>query len=475
MTLTPLWTSQEIAGIFSTEVKISWQCQGISIDSRTTTEGDIFFALTGPNSNGHDYVKLAIAKGAVAAVVSKPVQGLDPDFLVMVDDVKDALDSLAQAARARVDIPVIAVTGSVGKTGTKEALKAALGRNKKVHASVLSYNNDIGVPLSLARMPRDADYGIFELGMNHAGELRLLSKMVRPHVAIITTVELAHSEFFRDVEEIADAKAEIFEGLMPGGTVVLNHDNRQYARLSAKAKEGNIENIISFGSDETAHVHLLRQAFHETCSCVIANVMGRVMTFKIGMLGHHWVMNSLAILAAVETVGGDLGLAGLGLAEMTPLKGRGRRHQIFLDHSGEASILLIDESYNANPASMRAALETLEQTGVRPGARHIAVLGDMAELGDMSEELHGELGDVVTDKDIDRVYTVGPHMKRLSDSLAAFRVGGHFDSRAALEEKLIRDIRPGDVIMVKGSNASGMAKVVEKILDMEALAIKQAV
>jgi len=195
--MTPLWTDQEIATILHTGVTDSWQCQGISIDSRTLEEGDLFFALIGPNSDGHDYVKMAIAKGAVAAIVSKPVKGIDPKFLVTVDDVKTALETLGRAARTRVDIPIIAITGSVGKTGTKEALKNALSRNKKIHASVLSYNNDIGVPLSLARMPRDADYGIFELGMNHAGELRSLSKMVRPHVAIITTVELAHSEFFQ--------------------------------------------------------------------------------------------------------------------------------------------------------------------------------------------------------------------------------------------------------------------------------------
>ena len=473
--MTPLWTDQEIAKIFDIKLNNSWQCQGISIDSRTLEEGDLFFALIGPNSDGHDYVKMAIAKGAVAVVVSKPVEGLDPKLLVMVKDVKVALETLGRAARARVDIPIIAITGSVGKTGTKETLKNALSRNKKVHASVLSYNNDIGVPLSLARMPRDADYGIFELGMNHAGELRILSKMVRPHIAIITTVELAHSEFFRDVEEIADAKAEIFEGLMPGGTAVLNHDNLQYCRLNDKASAAGVSKIISFGSDNTAHVHIVRQAFHDTCSCVIASVMGQIMTFKIGMLGHHWVMNSLAILAAVEAVGGDLGLAGLGLAETKPLKGRGRRHRIFLDMSGEESILLIDESYNANPASMKAALETLEQTAQHDDARRIAVLGDMAELGEKSDELHAALADEMEKRDINRVYTVGSHMKKLSERLAGFRNGGHFDDRTALEAALIRDLRPSDVVMVKGSNASGMSIIVDKILDMEVSVVKQAV
>lgn len=474
MSVTPLWTNVEFDQIVGSTSQVPWQCQGISIDSRTVGAGDLFFALIGPNSDGHDYVKMAIARGAVAAVVSKPVTGLDPKLQVKVNDVQHALEQLGQAARARVDIPIIAVTGSVGKTGTKEALKCALSRNKKVHASVLSYNNDIGVPLSLARMPRDADYGIFELGMNHAGELGPLSKMVRPHVAVITTIELAHSEFFKDITAIADAKAEIFEGLEPGGTVILNHDNPQFGRLSEAAQARGIENIVSFGSDETAQINIVRQVFHPTCSCVIAQVMDQILTFKIGMLGHHWVMNSLAILGAVVAVGGDLGLAGLGLAEMQPLKGRGRRHQIFLDPSNEASILLIDESYNANPASMRAALQTLQQTTPQHKARRIAVLGDMGELGEQSDELHGALASVLKEKDIDRVYMVGPHMKHLSDRLDKFRNAGHFKDRETLETALVNDLRHGDVIMVKGSNASGMNKVVDKILDLEESVLKQA-
>ncbi|WP_417623275.1 UDP-N-acetylmuramoylalanyl-D-glutamyl-2,6-diaminopimelate--D-alanyl-D-alanine ligase [Paremcibacter congregatus] len=474
MSLTPLWSSAEVAKVLDCREEASWQCQGVSIDSRTVEAGDLFFALIGPHSDGHDYVKMAVARGAVAAVVSKPVKGLDPKFQVKVDDVQQALNKLGEAGRARVDIPIIAVTGSVGKTGTKEALKCALSRNKKVHASVLSYNNDIGVPLSLARMPRDVDYGIFELGMNHAGELGPLSKMVRPHVAMITTVELAHSEFFENIEAIADAKAEIFEGLEPGGTVILNHDNPQFTRLSDAAKTRGIDHIISFGSDESAHIHVIRQVFHPTCSCVIAQVMGQIMTFKVGMLGHHWVMNSLAILGAVKAVNGDLGLAGLGLAEMQPLKGRGRRHQIFLDPTNEASILLIDESYNANPASMRAALQTLQQTTPQHKVRRIAVLGDMGELGDQSAMLHAALADVLKEKNIDRVYMVGPQMKHLSDRLDKFRNAGHFPDREALESALLRDLRSGDVVMVKGSNASGMGKVVDKILDLEEPVAKQA-
>lgn len=475
MTISPLWTGAEIAQILDYNVTGNWSCMGISIDSRTLEEGDLFFALIGPNSDGHDHVKMAVAKGAVAVVVSKQIEGLDPKFLVMVDDVKTALEKLARAARARVDVPIIAITGSVGKTGTKEALKNALNRNKKVHASVLSYNNDIGVPLSLARMPRDVDFGIFELGMNHAGELGPLSRMVRPDVALITTVELAHSEFFKDVNEIADAKAEIFEGLTPQGTIILNHDNHQFDRLYDKARQAGLENIVSFGTHDAADVMAIKQIFHDTCSCVIANVNDKIMTFKVGMLGQHWVMNSLAILATVDAVGGDLCLAGLGLAEMKPLKGRGRRHQIFLGISNEGSILLIDESYNANPASMRAALETLSHAPVGKTAKRIAVLADMAELGQKSDELHAALCSVIEEQNIDRVYMVGPHMKNLSEHLTGFRNGGHFESRNDLETALMRDVRSGDVVMVKGSNASGMMTLVDNILDRDMPLIKQAV
>ncbi|MBT7583114.1 MAG: UDP-N-acetylmuramoylalanyl-D-glutamyl-2, 6-diaminopimelate--D-alanyl-D-alanine ligase, partial [Kordiimonadaceae bacterium] len=307
MSLLPLWTSGELETVFGTKLAGKWNSFGVSIDSRTLEEGDLFFALCGPNFDGHGYVEAAFEKGAAGAVVTKKVLGVDADKLIIVDDVMAALVKLGKAGRGRVDIPIIAVTGSVGKTGTKEALKAALSRYKKTHASVLSYNNDVGVPLSLARMPYDAQYGIFEMGMNHAGELKELVKMVRPDVAIITTVDLAHSEYFKNVEEIADAKAEIFTAMNGGGTAILNYDNDHYERLVEKAQQAGVEKIISFGNSELADVKALRHFFHDTCSCVIADIMGKVMTYKVGMLGFHWVMNSLAVLATVEAVGADLG------------------------------------------------------------------------------------------------------------------------------------------------------------------------
>ncbi|MBL4603589.1 MAG: UDP-N-acetylmuramoylalanyl-D-glutamyl-2,6-diaminopimelate--D-alanyl-D-alanine ligase [Emcibacteraceae bacterium] len=477
MSLLPLWTSQELGMVFGVNIATRRNSYGVSIDSRTLEKDDLFFALSGPNFDGHGYVKTALENGASCAVVSKAVDGVDPDRLIIVDNVMAALIMLGKAGRDRVNVPIIAVTGSVGKTGTKEALKAALSRYKKTHASVLSYNNDVGVPLSLARMPYDAQYGIFEMGMNHSGELKELVKLVRPDVAIITTVELAHSEFFENVEEIADAKAEIFTAMNEGGIVVLNFDNPHFARLKSKAEAAGVRKIISFGNDERADVKVMHHFFHDTCSCIIADIMGKVMTYKVGMLGYHWVMNSLAVLATVDAVGADLGLSGLGLAELQPLVGRGRRERIYFDMTAAASFLLIDESYNANPASMKAAINTLGECEDSEGGRKIAVLSDMAELGEHAAELHCDLAAVLNDAEIDCVFAVGKHMKYLADFIVRQYPNinvSYFNDKNAIERALLHDIRDGDVIMIKGSNSGGMASIVRKLQNLDFNQDKQA-
>ncbi len=470
MDLLPLWTSKELEAVFGVDVASTWNSYGVSIDSRTIEKGDLFFALSGPNFDGHTYVKSAFDSGAAGAIVDREIEGAPKDRQIIVDDVMAALVELGKAGRARVDVPIIAVTGSVGKTGTKEALKAALARHRKTHASVLSYNNDVGVPLSLARMPYDTQYGVFEMGMNHAGELRELVKLVRPDVSIITTVELAHSEFFESVEEIADAKAEIFTTMNNGGTAVLNFDNPHFERLKKSAEASGVKKIISFGNSELADVKVLRHFFHDTCSCVIADVMGKVMTYKVGMLGYHWVMNSLAVLASVEAVGADLGLSGLGLAELQPLVGRGRRERIYFDIATEESFLLIDESYNANPASMKAAIKTLGQCETENVGRKIAVLSDMGELGEQADELHCELAPVLDKADVEQIFAVGPHMKQLCDFIIhqypTINVN-YFNDKDALQRALLHDIRDGDVIMIKGSNSGGMSAVVKRLQGLD--------
>jgi len=367
---------------------------------------------------------------------------------------------LARAARARLGAQVIAVTGSVGKTSTKEVLRRVLGAQGETHASAASFNNHWGVPLSLARCPATARFAIFEIGMNHAGEIEPLVRLVRPHVAVITTVEPVHLEFFAGVEAIADAKAEIFEGLEPGGAAVLNRDNPQFARLQRRAKQLGVSRIVSFGADREADARLIDVSLHPACSAVRANILKHDLTYKLGMPGRHMAINSLAVLAAASLAGADLALAGLALSQAQPASGRGVRHVLEVGH-GEAT--LIDESYNANPASMAAALNVLGAAIIGPHGRRIAVLGDMLELGPTAAQLHRDLIDAVKANHIDLVYCCGPLMRNLWDTLSTGKRGGYAVSSAALESQVIAAIRAGDAIMVKGSLGSKMKPIVNAL------------
>jgi UDP-N-acetylmuramoyl-tripeptide--D-alanyl-D-alanine ligase len=355
---------------------------------------------------------------------------------------------------------VIAVTGSVGKTSTKEALRRVLAAQGETHASAASFNNHWGVPLSLARCPASARFAIFEIGMNHAGEIEPLVKMVRPQVAIITTVEPAHLEFFAGIEAIADAKAEIFAGIEPGGAAVLNRDNSQFGRLQRRAKKLGISRIVSFGSDEKADARLLDVSLHAACSAVHAKILGHDVTYKLGMPGRHMAMNSLAVLAAASLAGADLARAALSLSQLEPAVGRGGRRVLELAN-GQAT--LIDESYNANPASMAAALQVLGRASLGPHGRRIAVLGDMLELGPSSAALHRGLNEAVKANHIDLVYCCGPLMRNLWDALSAGKRGGYAESAAGLEVQAVAAIRAGDVIMIKGSLGSKMKTIVNAL------------
>ena len=363
MSKQPLWTSDAMASAMhaATNGPLPRDVFGISIDSRTLAPGDAYFAIKGDVHDGHAFVEAALKAGAALAVVEaaqRDTFAADAPLLI-VDDVLDGLRELGRAARARLEGQVIAVTGSVGKTSTKEALRGVLGTQGETHASVASFNNHWGVPLTLARCPASARYAVFEIGMNHAGEIEPLVKMVRPHVAIITTVEPVHLEFFSGIEGIADAKAEIFAGLEPGGAAVLNRDNAMFARLSDNAAKAGVKRIVSFGVDPTAEARLLDVALHADCSAVHANILGHDVTYKLGIPGRHIAMNSLAVLAAAELVGADLALAALALSQVQPAAGRGVRRPLELRH-GQAT--LIDESYNANPARRGG-----ENPGNRPG------------------------------------------------------------------------------------------------------------
>ncbi len=468
MTAQRLWTVEAMAGAMRAERAgaLPAAIGGISIDSRNLAAGDAFFAIKGDHRDGHEFVASALKGGAGLAVIAADRRSaLSGDILhqpfLLVPDVLEALRDLARAARARLNAKVIGVTGSVGKTGTKEALRLALGACGATYASVASYNNHWGVPLSLARCPADARFAVFEMGMNHAGEIEPLTRLVRPHVAIITTVEPVHLEFFGSVEAIADAKAEIFRGLEPGGAAVINRDNPHFERLAGAARSAGVARVVSFGEHAKADARLVKVALQPDSSTVQARILGADIAYKLGAPGKHLVLNSLAVLAAVSLAGADLALAALALTEFKPATGRGARVALALD--GNDGALLIDESYNANPASMRAALALLGQAEIGPRGRRIAVLGDMLELGAAGFDLHRELAAPVRAHDIDLVFCCGPLMHALWEALPSERRGGYAESAGALEADVIAAVRPGDAIMVKGSLGSRMGPIVKAL------------
>jgi UDP-N-acetylmuramoyl-tripeptide--D-alanyl-D-alanine ligase len=460
----PLWTSHHMAAAMRAAASgtLPRAITGISIDSRTIAIGEAYFAIKGDVHDGHAFVEAALKAGAALAVVETAQRERFPIDapLLVVDDVLAGLVDLARASRARLNAQVVAITGSVGKTSTKEALWRVLAAQGETHASVASFNNHWGVPLSLARCPASVRFAIFEIGMNHAGEIEPLVKLVRPHVAVITTVEPVHLEFFAGIEAIADAKAEIFEGLEPGGAVVLNRDNPHFARLQRRAKKLGISRIVSFGAHKKSDARLIDVSLHPACSAVHAELLGHDLTYKLGMPGRHMAMNSLAVLAAASLAGADLALAGLALSQAQPAAGRGVRHVLEVGH-GEAT--LIDESYNANPASMAAALDVLGAASIGPQGRRIAVLGDMLELGPTGAELHRGLIEAVKANHIDLVYCCGPLMRHLWDALSSGKRGGYAESAVALESQVVAAIRGGDAIMVKGSLGSKMKPIVNAL------------
>jgi UDP-N-acetylmuramoyl-tripeptide--D-alanyl-D-alanine ligase len=383
--------------------------------------------------------------------------------LLIVDDTMAALEALAGHARERSTARIAGITGSVGKTGTKEALRIALSAQGLTSASLASLNNYCGVPLSLARMPQQATYGIFEIGMNHAGEIVPLSRMVRPDVAIVTAVEPAHTEFFASLEAVADAKAEIFTGMVPGGSAVLNRDSPFYDRLAEAARAHGIDRIIGFGAHERAEVRLLNCTLGAHASDISATMDGTPINYRLGVPGRHWVINSLAVLAAAQALGADAGRAATALANMVALDGRGRSHEVRL---GDSGFTVVDECYNASPASVRAALETLAAMEPGAGGRRIAVLGDMRELGKQSAALHTELAEVVRANGIDLVFTAGADMAHLSGALPQETCGAHAETADRIAPVVMAALRPGDIVTVKGSLASDMRIVVEALLGL---------
>ena len=460
----PLWSVEAMAQAMGAARAgpLPAAAAGISIDSRSIAPGEAFFAIAGENRDGHDFVAPALAAGAGLAVIAADMRAAFPAEapVLVVPDVLAALYDLARAARARSPAKFIGVTGSVGKTSTKEALRVALAADGATHASVASYNNHWGVPLSLARCPQTARYAILEIGMNHAGEIADLTRLARPHVAIITTVEPVHLEFLGSVEAIADAKAEIFLGLEPDGAAVINRDNAQFTRLRNHAQTAGVSRIVSFGEHARADARLIKASLHPDCSTVQARVLGTNVTYKLGAPGRHVVHNSLAVLAAVALAGADLALAALALAQLQPATGRGARITL---ETRDGAALLIDESYNANPASMRAALALLGQAEIGTHGRRIAVIGDMLELGSHAAELHRQMLEPVLAHGVDLVFCCGPLMHALWEALPSERRAGYAETSTLLEPQVLAAIRPGDTIMVKGSLGSRMGPIVKAL------------
>jgi UDP-N-acetylmuramoyl-tripeptide--D-alanyl-D-alanine ligase len=448
----PLWTAAAIAAATGGSASTDFAANGVAFDSREVGPGDLFVALSGEATDGHRFVGQAFAQGAAGAIVDRPVDGPH----VLVDDTTVALNQLATASRARTTSRIIGVTGSVGKTGTKEALYAALDRitHGHAHRSVKSYNNHTGVPLSLARMPASTQAAVFEMGMNHAGELAQLTRLVRPEVAIVTTIAPAHTEFFTGEDAIARAKGEIFEGLVEGGIAIIPFDSPHRDTLIAAARP-HAARIVTFGLRDGADVRAIEHVrMSGGDSFVTARLGTREVSYTLAPPGEHWVANSLAVMAAVDAIGGDLGVAGLALADLAGLAGRGARRKLTLA-GGEA--LLIDESYNANPASMRATLKVL---AAERADRRIAVLGEMRELGESSDAYHAALAVPIDEAGVSRAVLVGQGMLPLAKALEGRIETVHVPDAVTAAQVLSDLLLPGDAVLVKGSNGVGLARVV---------------
>lgn len=469
-----LWTSDAADTAVGARSHMKWRATGVSIDSRAIAPGDLFIALKGPNHDGHDYVGRAIGEGAAAALV-------DADWardqshslpLLPVPDTMAALEALARHKRATTDAKIVGVTGSVGKTGTKEALGGALSRFGETHRTMGNLNNHIGLPLTLARLPETARFAVLEMGMNHSGEIDVLSRLGRPDVSIITTVEAVHLEFFDGIEGIADAKAEIFTGMTAHGTAILNRDNPFFEHLRAKAEAASVGRVLSFGEAEDANIRLINCDLHTSCGAATVAMDGRTLDYCVGAPGKHWVLNTLAVLAAVRALGLDPVDAAASFADLRPARGRGAYRPVALSDGG--SFGLIDESYNASPASVRAAMEVLGRASPKDGGRRIAVLGDMLELGIDARALHADLAADLQRAGIDLLFCCGPNMRALHDAIPTAMRGAHADTSLGLVETVADAVRAGDVVTVKGSLGTNMAPIVRALDTMATSAPRAA-
>jgi UDP-N-acetylmuramoyl-tripeptide--D-alanyl-D-alanine ligase len=457
-----LWTAEELVAATGGALvgNVTKSLNAVSIDSRTVGHGDIFVAIKGDKMDGHDFVVASLKAGAGIAIVSRATDEMRNagPLLVVKDDPLRGLENMGRAARVRSAAKIIAVTGSVGKTSTKEMLRVALAASGETHASAASFNNHWGVPLTLARLPLSSAFGVFEIGMNHSGEITPLVDMVKPHVAIVTTVAASHLGHFKSLDEIAAAKAEIFSGVVSGGAALINRDSAYFDFLQSQAKSSGIKNIFGFGKHDSADVRLLGLALHPACCCITASLFGEKVSYKLGMPGEHMAINSLAVLAAAKVAGADVARAALALADAKPAKGRGVQETLRIPGG---TLQLIDESYNANPASVSAALALLNMN-VASG-RRVAILGDMLELGSFGPDLHRAIVKDIEVNKVDLLFAAGPLMHELWKSIPEEKRGAHAATSAELKDAVLGALRAGDRVVVKGSLGSKMGLIADAI------------
>jgi UDP-N-acetylmuramoyl-tripeptide--D-alanyl-D-alanine ligase len=457
--LEALWLAEEAAAATGGRLvgSDSWIAGGVSIDTRTLEPGDLFVALKDVR-DGHDFVEAAFAKGAAAALISDE-RALGHGPALVVSDVLTALEALGAAARDRSAAKRVAITGSVGKTSVKEATLLCLAASARTHASVKSYNNHWGVPLTLARMPKEAAFGVFECGMNHRHEIEPLSRLVKPHVGLVTWIAPAHIENLGTLEAIAEEKGDLYQGLAAEGAALVPNEAPHADVLMAAAGRW-ASRTVRFGRDAACEARLLSYEADGAGARAEADVLGRRIAYRVGAEGAHWALNSLAAMTAAHLAGGDLEAAAGALADLRPLDGRGATHVIC---TAFGTITVIDDAYNANPASMALALEGLKNRRPGPGGRRLAALGDMRELGPHSAQYHAAMAEPAQKGLVDLAFTAGPMMAHLAAALPASMQAAHAASSQELIAPLTEVLRDGDIVLIKGSNGSQMARVVEAL------------
>ena len=459
--MTTQWTTHDIIAATNGLSSGNWIASSVSIDTRTLEQGALFVAMPGTQVDGHAHVAAALEKGAVGALVSKAIAGVDASRLVIVKDVEKALQQLGAAGRARSTAKFIGVTGSVGKTGAKEMIAAALGAVGSVYATKGNLNNHLGVPLSLANLPLEVDYAVIEMGMNHAGEISPLSKMAHPHVSLITMVDAVHIEYFDSIEAIADEKAAIFDG-MQGGVAVLNADNAQYERLKLHAQAKGMDRILSFGTGKNALCRMTRYAIDDTHSVIEALIAGTSISYSIGTIGKHWALMSVAVLGVVDALKADLAKAAAALANFREPQGRGQIRKLGVKGG---NLRLVDDCYNASPVSMKGAIEKIAEMrdASMEDVRTVVVLGDMLELGEHAEDLHVGLVPTLVNNQMDLVFAAGTFMEKMYQSLPEAMRGAYKATSRELAPVVVEALRANDLVLVKGSRGSRMDVVIDAI------------